>query len=619
MKTFFKSLFRQKGEINYLYFSFLLLFLTLLSLLHFREQPLTGFPLFFLFYAVGQAFLEVCVFILISALLKRWTPRWVFFLFISFSFVLLLLHLTNFIMVRLLDASIIYIFKFFFGSGLDHLSAGFQALNMNITMIMIVVGSFLAIPVAGLGFYWLTLKLTRRKPLNLSVNQIVLTIGIIGTSLFLLDVMAHPFLTRRIYSKYQKTLPLGATFLAPTPNHIVLSAPFPKFRDELETIQKIPSDTITHRPNIYFFVIETFRRDFLDAAPNLTNFGKQHIQFKKSFANANASNVSWFALFHADLPIYWSEMRDEWKGGSIPLQMLKKLGYKIHVYSSADLRFFNMDKLLFGNNRQLADVIEEYYTIDSNMEACDRDALAFQSLKRDLKPEGHAYLIFLDSPHSEYSFPKDFPLEYQPICKEIGYLSIGSKSPELEHIKNRYRNSIHYVDSLMGQFFETLKKENLYDDAIISVTADHGEEFFEDGAMFHGTHLNQYQTSVPILLKFSTSDWVSKTEEATHMDLFPSILHYLTNKSDFTHLFDGRSIFSSNRLPYRIAFLQNGPETPIEFFLEKDELKLRARFVDSSKLEIVELQGFLQSDIFSPLISGAENDPCNTSDHRDCR
>jgi hypothetical protein len=615
MKTFFKSLFTQKGEINYLYFSFLLLFLTLLSLLHFREQPMTGFPLFFLFYSVGQAFLEVCVFVLISALLKRWTPPWVFFLFISSSFVLLLLHLTNFIMVRLLDASILYIFKFFFGSGLDHLSAGFQALNMNITMIAIVVGSFLAIPVAGLGFYWLTLKLTRRKPLNLSVNQIVLTIGVIGISLFLLDVMAHPFLTRRIYSKYQKTLPLGATFLAPTPNHMVLANPFPAFRDEKETVQKIPSETITHRPNIYFFVIETFRKDFLNAAPNLTNFGNQHIQFKRSFANAPASNLSWFALFHADFPIYWNSMRDAWTGGSIPLQMLKKMGYKIHVYSSADLRFFNMDKLLFGNHRQLADVIEEYYTLDGNMEACDRDALAFQSLKRDLKPEGHAYLIFLDSPHSEYSFPKDFPLEYEPICKEIGYLSIGSKSPELEHIKNRYRNSIHYVDSLMGQFFEMLKKENLYEDGIISITADHGEEFFEDGAMFHGTHLNQYQTSVPILLKFSTSDWISKTEEATHMDLFPSILHYLTNKSDFTHLFDGRSIFSSNRLPYRIAFLQNGPETPVEFFLEKNELKLRARFVDSSKLEIVELQGFLESDIFAPLSTGAKNDPSNSSNH----
>ncbi len=53
-------------------------------------------------------------------------------------------------------------------------------------------------------------------------------------------------------------------------------------------------------------------------------------------------------------------MRDQWKHGSVPLQILKDLGYKIRIYSSADLRYFNMDELLFGQDRQLIDQIEEY-------------------------------------------------------------------------------------------------------------------------------------------------------------------------------------------------------------------------------------------------------------------
>ena len=600
MKTFLKGIFTQKTEVNYLYFSFLMLFLCLLSALHYREQPLSGFHLFFLLYSVGQAFFEVCLFGLVTLLLKRWTPQWLFYLFICGSFVVLLLHFTNFIMVRLLDVSVAYLFKLLFGSGMNQLVTGFQALNLNGTTLAIVAGIFLAIPLVSIGFYWLTLRLTQHRPMLLSIKQISLTIGIIGLSLFLLDLIAHPHLTSQIHTKYKKTLPLGRTFLSPPTVHVSLPNPFPSFRNENETVQKIPPMNLAHKPNIYFFVIESFRKDFLHAAPNLTQFGHQHIQFQNSFANANSSHLSWFALFHADLPFYWASMRDEWTRGSIPLQMLKKMGYKIHFYSSAELSYFNIDRLILGDKRELADHFEQY-GLDRKMEAHDRDAQAFQALKRDLKPEGHAYFIFLDSPHSEYSFPKDYPLQFTPISQEIDYLTISPNSPELELIKNRYRNSIHYVDHLIGQFFDLLKQENLYDDAIISITGDHAEEFFEEGALFHATHLNQYQTSVPILLKMASPEWVSKTEKATHIDIFPSILHHLTKQSDFIpNLFDGRSIFSNDQLPYRIAVQQNGPDTPIEFLIERNQVKLHANFVDPSKLEIVELEGVLEPDIFSP-------------------
>jgi glucan phosphoethanolaminetransferase (alkaline phosphatase superfamily) len=602
MKTFFQKIFGQKGEINYLYFSGFLAFLSLLSLSHFFnwEHSQKGVSLFFLFYAFGQALLEVSFFILIAYILKRWAPRWAYLSFVGISFIVMLLHFTHFIMVRLMDATLGYIFKFFFGSGAAHLIAGFQALNMSWTMIAIILGAFLTIPCIGLGFHWITYKIAKKKPLNLTLTQIALSIGVIGTSLFILDLIAHPFLNRRIYSKYQKTLPLGATFLEPTLKYISLSTPLPSFRDEKNTLQRIPEANVAHLPNIYLFVIETFRHDFLNAAPHLTSFGNQHIQFKRSFANANSTHLSWFSIFHADLPFYWASMRDAWTKGSIPLQMLKKLGYQISVYSSADLRYFNMDKLIFGTNRDLADKIEEY-SLHRMLEPCDRDALAIKSLERDLELEGNVYVVFLDSTHSEYSFPKDFPLNYEPISKEIDYLTIGPKSPELELIKNRYRNAIAYIDHLMGHFFDTLRKKHLYDDAIIIVTGDHGEEFFEEGALFHGTHLNDFQTSVPLLFKFPSEEWIPRSDEATHIDIFPSILHYLTKQSHFTALFDGRSIFSLDRLPYRIAVLQNGPDTPLEFRLEKKDLRLQARFVDPAKLEIIELQGFLESDILFPL------------------
>ncbi len=600
LQKFVREILGHKGEINYLYFSFLLLFLTALSLSHFFtwDLPLKGIPLFFFLYAAGQSLLEILCFVMIAAILKRWAPKWVYFFFISASFFLMLFHFTHFLMVRVMDATLLYIFKFFLGSGIQHLIAGFQALNMNMTMIAIIVLTVLSIPVIGIVFYRLTYCLARKKPLKVTLNQIALTIGITGSILLLLDLLAHPFLNQSVYSKYQKTLPLGTTFFAPTPNHLDLPNPVLESRDEKTTLALLPKASLSHLPNIYLFIIETFRRDYLDAAPHLSAFSREHIQFPKSYANANCTYLSWFAIFHSDLPLYWAEMRDGWNYGSIPLQILKNLGYEILVFSSADLRFFKMDKLLFGNERALADHIEEY-TFDWSLQPCDRDALCFQSLEKHLKKEGQVHIIFLDSTHSEYSFPKNFPLRYEPIAKEIDYLTIGPKSPELELIKNRYRNAIAYIDDCMGRFFDLLKQKDIYGDAIIAITGDHGEEFYEEGALFHGIHLNEYTTAVPFFFKFPSKEWVPKTEMATHIDLFPSILHYLTDQSDFKMLFDGKSIFSQDRLPYRIAFMQNGPNAPSEFLLEKQNFKLKARFVDPSKLEIIELQGFLEPDIFS--------------------
>jgi glucan phosphoethanolaminetransferase (alkaline phosphatase superfamily) len=463
---------------------------------------------------------------------------------------------------------------------------------MNATMIGITAATLILIPIVGLGFYWLTYKLAHIKPLYLSVKQIGVVLTAIFVLLFGIDLAIHPYLTWKTYTKYQKTLPLGRTFLSPPSHPLPLS--FPPARTETDP----PDLKAQHRPNIYFFVIETLRRDFLTEtiAPEMTRFGKEHLEFPLSHSNASSTHLSWFAIFHSDLPFYWAQRRDTWHQGSLPLRMLKKMGYEIHVKSSADLRFFNMDQLLFGKQREVADSIEEF---EATLAPYARDALAIESVFKNLKPSGQVYLIFLDATHSEYSFPTDFSLRFTPIAKEVDYLTIHAKSPELEGLKNRYKNAIAYVDHLIGKFFVTLKQKNLFDDAIISITGDHGEEFFEEGALFHGTHLNSYQTSVPIFLKFPQS-WPPQTDLITHIDLFPTILHFLTGQNDFS--FDGQSIFIQRQNPYRIAFLQNGPDTPLEFTLHKEDLKLKARIADANQLDIVELQGFLEPDTLSPLL-----------------
>ena len=589
-----------KGETNTLYFTFFLLIILGMSISHFFfwKTPFTGIPLFFFLHALGQCFLEAGILLLLMRVLKRWLPRWLFYSFIGFSFALLLAHFADFTIARLMDASISYIFYHFFGAGLAHIVPAFQCLNLNNTMVLFAFSAVLLIPFIGIALYCATDFLSKFIPWKFSLSRLIFSLLVIGTSLFLLDLLFHPFLHRESYSKYQKALPLGKTFLRPTLTYIPLTSPIANARDEEQTEKHLKEKKFlaASHPNIYLFVIETLRKDFIteEIAPELTQFGKENISFEESFSNANSTHPSWFAIFHADFPYHWTTMRNSWEKGSIPLRILKDLGYKISVFSSADLKYFQLDQLLFGQERQLCDQVEEYTEIRT-IAPCDRDRMGLEALFSELEKteshSGNAFLLFLDATHSEYSFPEELPLKFSPISKEIDYLTLSRDN--IEPLKNRYRNAIAYVDSLLGTFFTKLKEKNLYDSSIIAITGDHGEEFFEEGAIFHGTHLNRYQTSVPLVYKFQKNPWVPLDSCSTHLDIFPSIIHYLTGRSDFKDLFDGQSIFAPNRPSHRMAVLSNGSHVPVEFSLENGQERYRFRFsntnniYESDRLEVI--------------------------------
>ena len=574
-------------EINYLFFSCLFIFLLVLSFSHFSQMntPIWGAPLFFLLYALGQALLEVFCFMLVGYALHRWTPRWTFKLYIGLSFVLLLAHFTNYTLIRLMDVTLSYFFKFFFGCGLDHFRIAFSATNMNSTMIAIIICAIILVPLSGIAFYWLTQKVSLKKPLKLTQKQIFAAVAILCLILLSLDLLAKPYLTSALYNKYKKTLPFGSTFITPTPRHLSLPSPIGHARDEIALQKKLELETFrcAKHPNIFLFIMEALRSDFinLETAPNISEFATKNFSPASTFSNANTTHLSWFSIFHSDYPYNWTEIRDHWTHGSVPLQILKKLGYRIRVYSAADLAYFNMDQIVFGQNRQLADSIKDYSAI-KHLEPCDRDKLAIEALTEDAlkETEGTIFVLFLDSTHSEYSRPQNFPHPFQPEALSIDYLAISPSSQNLDLLKNRYRNSIYWVDHLIGAFIKKLQDEKHYDDSMIVLTGDHGEEFFEDGALFHGTHLNTWQTKIPLFYKIPLPHPKLSALFSTHLDILPTILHVLTGQADWDSYFDGQSLFAENRWPYALSVQHNGPDVPYEFTINDGQIKLYARFLN---------------------------------------
>ena len=46
---------------------------------------------------------------------------------------------------------------------------------------------------------------------------------------------------------------------------------------------------------------------------------------------------------------------------------------------------------------------------------------------------------------------------------------------------NSYKNSVNYIDSLVSKIFKKLKHEELFENSIVVLTADHGSEKYDMG------------------------------------------------------------------------------------------------------------------------------------------
>jgi arylsulfatase A-like enzyme len=75
----------------------------------------------------------------------------------------------------------------------------------------------------------------------------------------------------------------------------------------------------------------------------------------------------------------------------------------------------------------------------------------------------------------------------------------------LDELRGLYAGEVHHVDAAIGAFLDGLKAAGRYDDTIIVITSDHGEEFREHGGWWHGSTLYDEQVHTPLLVKLPRS------------------------------------------------------------------------------------------------------------------
>jgi arylsulfatase A-like enzyme len=113
-----------------------------------------------------------------------------------------------------------------------------------------------------------------------------------------------------------------------------------------------------------------------------------------------------------------------------------------------------------------------------------------------------------------------------------------------QNIIDLYDAEIRYTDeSLVKPLMDKLKKLDLYDNTMIILTSDHGEEFFEHSSWEHSHSLYNETIKIPLIIKFFGSKYAGKrtTKFARIIDIMPTILHELDINASH-HKPDGKSL-----------------------------------------------------------------------------
>jgi arylsulfatase A-like enzyme len=135
---------------------------------------------------------------------------------------------------------------------------------------------------------------------------------------------------------------------------------------------------------------------------------------------------------------------------------------------------------------------------------------------------------------------------------------------DIAFLRGLYDAEIYHTDREFGKILRFLKSRNLYHDAVIIVTSDHGEEFWEHGGTGHGWSLHQHQLKVPLIWK--SPAFTQKGRKIDHpaglIDIYPTLLDSLG--MPVPHELQGMSL---------VPMLQGGQYPARSFIAEASHLK----------------------------------------------
>ncbi len=254
-------------------------------------------------------------------------------------------------------------------------------------------------------------------------------------------------------------------------------------------------------PNVIVVIFESTRGDVLGqrvkgktVAPNLEALAARGSAARPAYSHVGFTTESLKSLFSGALA-----PRD---GDPSLFRDLKASGYRIGVFSGQPEDFGGISKTV--GERETADVFVDAETLR------DKRAFDFAAQGSLLVDEGHLLAAFdktfgredwSTQPHFAYfNFQSPhFPYDHPGVARRLTPRPLPRgdiDSANAARVRETYWNAVSNADRRLGELIARLKAKGVWENTILIVSGDHGEELFEGGFLGHGHVIDreQFQT-----------------------------------------------------------------------------------------------------------------------------
>jgi hypothetical protein len=288
------------------------------------------------------------------------------------------------------------------------------------------------------------------------------------------------------------------------------------------------------RPDIYIFVMDSLRQDYLGTynkrvsfTPNLDRFAAESTVVPRAFTRYGATGLSEPSI---------------WVGGMLlhkqyivpfhPLNTLQKL-----LVTDGYRPYLSMDSILEVVVKPTPDLVR----LDAGTSTGDlRLGATLKELegKLDQAPPGHPVFV--------YSQAQD--LHISTLSREGKDIPGGGDYPGFYA---PYASRVRRFDAQFGAFIQHLKDRGRYDRSLIIFTADHGDSLGEEGRFGHAYTLYPEIMKVPLIIhvpeRLRAGLIMDPSRAAFLTDITPTLYYLLGHRALVSDPVLGRPLFTATQ------------------------------------------------------------------------
>ncbi len=300
------------------------------------------------------------------------------------------------------------------------------------------------------------------------------------------------------------------------------------------------------RNPIILISIDTLRSDHLGTygynratSPNIDNLATESAVFENAYSQSPNTIISHATMLTSLHPIVHGVTPDYKLGPSLTTiaEYFKTAGYKTGGFTTH--KDWLCRRMGFGQG------FDAFYSEYVNARTVNRQV--FEFLEKNADDEFFLFIHYYDV-HSDFTdlpyrtstyfdtaFCKDYQGDFNGcsdgVCaseylKHLNETGTPLLDQDLQYIIGLYDGGILYTDHHIGQLMNKLKELEIYDNTMIVITADHGEEFREHGHFLHEQLFSEIM-HVPLIMKFPHSQSIGRYPQMSGViDIMPTMLDF---------------------------------------------------------------------------------------------